>query len=253
MRWQPVIKQAIPVTIVLFLWEIFCYLSELGKIIPAPHTVLAVFFTTIINGEIPFHILSSLQRILVGFTIAAVIAIVLAILAASQTAVRNIINPLVELLRPIPPIAWIPIAILLFGIGAISAYFIVFLGAFFPIFTNTYFGATSTPENYRFISRSLELSQLQYSKDILFKHALPAIFTGLRIGMGMAWMSVIAAEMIGAQSGLGYYIQMNRVVLGIDKIIVGMIAIGIIGFALVTIIGCAEKRLIPWESNDTRR
>lgn len=199
-----------------------------------------------LNIDIYLHIFASLQRVLIGFLIASLAGISLAILLGYYKNMGHIIEPIIELFRPIPPIAWIPIAILLFGLGDRSAYFIVFLGAFFPIFTNTYFGVTSLPKIYKNVADSFELKKIDFIFYVLFYFSLPYIFTGLKIGIGMAWMSVIAAELIGAQSGLGYYIQINRLLLRTDNVIIGMIIIGIIGLLLTKSISLIETKVIIW-------
>lgn len=193
------------------------------------------------------HIFASLQRVLVGFLFATILSVFLGILIGYNKYLHGL-KFYIELLRPIPPIAWIPIAIMIFGLGDRSAYFIVFLGAFFPIFTNTYFGVISLPTIYRNVALSFELSKFTYIARIIFFYSLPYIFTGLKIGIGMAWMSVIAAELMGSQSGLGYFIQLNRLLLQTDNIIIGMILIGIMGYLLNRLIDFVEKIVIRWKT-----
>lgn len=193
--------------------------------------------------------MASLQRVLIGYLIASIVGITLALVLGYFRTLGNNLRMIIELLRPIPPIAWIPIAILLFGLGNASAYFIVFLGSFSPIFTNTYFGVLSLPRIYKNITASFEINRFTYFVKILLFFSLPYIFTGLRIGIGMAWMSVIAAELIGAQSGLGYYIQINRLLLRTDNILVGMILIGFIGFSLNGLLELLERIVIRWKRN----
>lgn len=205
-----------------------------------------MFISAFLSGEIFIHILASLQKVLVGFSIAGFFGIILGIFLGYYRKLGDYVRPIIEILRPISPIAWIPIAILIFGLGNASSYFIVFFGAFFPIFTNTYFGAISLPRIYKNVADSFEINKHVFIKRILFCFCLPYIFTGLKIGMGMAWMSVIAAELIGAQSGLGYFIQINRLLLRTENILVGMILIGIIGFMLSKLLSLLEKIVIPW-------
>lgn len=193
------------------------------------------------------NIFASFQRVLVGFLIATVLGIFLGILIGYNKHLQNF-KFYIELLRPIPPIAWIPIAIMIFGLGNTSAYFIVFLGAFFPIFTNTFFGVSSLPTIYKNVALSFELNKFTYIIRIVLFYSLPYIFTGLKIGIGMAWMSVIAAELIGSQSGLGYFIQLNRLLLQTDNIIIGMILIGTIGYLLNRLIDFVEKIVIRWKT-----
>lgn len=242
------IKKMIVVLAAVALWQgLYAFFPINPHLIPPPLDIATSFADSLKTGEIIEHLLVSLQRVIVGFLIAAIVAIPSALFLGYHKKINALIEPLIEVLRPIPPIAWIPIAILLFGLGNDSAYFIIFLGAFFPIFTNTLFGATSLPQIYKNTALSFEISEFSFFKDILFRFSLPYIFTGLKIGIGMAWMSVIAAELIGAQSGLGYFIQMNRVVSQVDKIIVGMIMIGIAGYMLNASLSYAEKIALPWK------
>ncbi len=235
--------------LLLFLWQISYSIFNLNfAIIPSPSQIGVAFLQLIGSGEAFSNILVSLQRVLVGFLLAAMIGVSAALFLGSYKKAGFFVEPLIEILRPIPPIAWIPIAILLFGLGNTPAYFIVFMGSFFPIFTNTLFGAHSIPKVYKNLSKTLELKKSVYFKDILFKYSLPYIFTGLKIGIGMAWMSVIAAELIGAQSGLGYFIQASRLLLQTDQVIVGMILIGLTGYALHWLLTVIEKRVIPWKA-----
>jgi NitT/TauT family transport system permease protein/sulfonate transport system permease protein len=136
------------------------------------------------------------------------------------------------------------------GIGNASSYFIVFIGSFFPIFTNVYFGTSSIPQIYKNVAKNYELKKWEYYRYILLNFSLPFIFTGLKIGIGMAWMSVIAAELISSQSGLGYYIQINRLLLRTDRVIIGMALIGVIGLFLQMIIKASEKRIVKWGDYD---
>ena len=241
-------KKILVILTVILLWQSAYEIFPINAhLIPPPTDIALSFIDSLKTGEIISHLLTSLGRVIIGFSIAAIVAIPAALLLGYYEKINALVEPLIEVLRPIPPIAWIPIAILLFGLGNDSAYFIIFLGSFFPIFTNTLFGATSLPQIYKNTALSFEVSRYAFFKDILFYFSLPYIFTGLKIGIGMAWMSVIAAELVGAQSGLGYFIQMNRVVSQIDKIIVGMIMIGIAGYVLNTSLSYAEKIALPWK------
>ena len=212
---------------------------------PSIWQILTALINNLSEWQFYQHIGSSLLRILIGFTLAGTTGISLGLILAYDQRLKEL-KLLVELLRPIPPIAWIPIAIIIFGLGNASACFIVFLGAFFPIFTNTYFGAISIPVIYKNVASSFEINKATYFTKILLFFSLPYIFTGLKIGIGMAWMSVIAAELIAAQSGLGYFIQLNRLLLQTDNIIIGMIFIGLIGNLLQKLIEFLEKKIIIW-------
>jgi NitT/TauT family transport system permease protein/sulfonate transport system permease protein len=213
---------------------------------PAPVEVLKTFFFVLLNGEILPDLWASVCRVLVGFLLAAFCGIGLGVLLAWKRQAGDYVAPLLEVIRPIPPIAWIPIAILVFGIGNSAAYFIVFLGAFFPIFTNTYFGCRSVPRALLNACVSYQINGWHYAHKVLFYYALPYSFTGMAVGAGTAWMSVIAAELAGVQGGIGYFIQYNRLLLNIDYVIAGMLYVGILGAGFVALIRITEKFVVPW-------
>lgn len=234
--------------LLLFLWEVFgLVLPTQTSFIPIPHQILVALIDQFRHLDIYIDILSSLQKVLVGFSLASVLGILGGLLSGYLINFGKQLRPIVEILRPIPPIAYIPIAILLFGLGNMPAYFIVFIGAFFPIFTSTYLGVTNLPRVYKDVVSSFELSKYTYLSRILFPFSLQNIFTGLKIGMGTAWMSVIAAELIGGESGLGYFIQINRLLLRTDNILVGMIVIGLIGYMLNELISSIEYKIVRWK------
>lgn len=230
---------------ILIVYQLYVMFGDTRGYFPSLLQLASTFVVVMSSSDIYVHMGASVLRVLVGFSMAGVIGILLGLFLASDKRFSEL-KIVIELLRPIPPIAWIPIAIIMFGLGNMSAYFIVFLGAFFPIFTNTYFGASSVPLLYKRVAASFEVPPVLYIVRILIPYTLPYIFTGLKIGIGMAWMSVIAAELIGAQSGLGYYIQMNRIMLQTDNIMIGMMLIGLIGILVQKMIEYLEKRIIVW-------
>lgn len=193
--------------------------------------------------------LFSLSRVGAGVVMAMVIGVALG-LSRSQLPPwlkRNrLLKFLLEAPKFPPPIAWIPFVIIALGIGEFSAYVIVFIGAVSPIFTSTYEGAEAVSPALRNCARSLELRGPRYLLRIILPAALPQIFTGVRVGVSMGWMSVIAAEMISGQSGLGYSIQMNRLNMQYDLMTVDMVLIGIIGFLLHEATVLLQKQILPW-------
>lgn len=246
------LKQLLVIVCLLLVWQILSLLNQkLNSFVSSPTEVVMTIFNGFSKGQLLTDVLASLKRVFVGFVISCVIAVPLALLLAYYKNLAIYIEPIIELLRPIPPIAWIPIAILFFGLGDNSAYFVVFMGSFFPVFINSYHGASSLPIIYRNVCKSFEIKGFLYIYRIMFYHSLPFIFTGAKIGLGMAWMSVIAAELMGAQEGLGYFIQMNRLLLRTDNVIAGMLLIGIIGLFFNNLIMWVRKLTIPWENDST--
>lgn len=237
------------IALLLVVWELsgVIFIST-NRYLPFPHELVLALKEELLGKDIYLHIFASLQRVIIGFLVASTIAVPLGLLSAYFESLGEVIKPVIEVIRPIPPIAYIPIAIILFGLGDLSAYFIVFVGAFFPIFTNTYLGAVSLPKIYKNISRSFEISRRDYLRKVLLPYSMPFIFIGLKIGLGTGWMSVIAAELIGTQSGLGYFIQLNRLLLRIENVFVGMLLIGLVGYLLNKSIGFVENKVITWKN-----
>lgn len=185
-------------------------------------------------------------RVTVGFSIAAAVAISLGLALGIWERVAAYINPLIELIRPISVLAWIPLAILWFGLGDRSAWFIIFLGSFFPIFTNTYLGARAVQPIHLRVAQCLGAGRWLYVRQVLFPSALPYIIAGLRVGLGVGWTCVIAAELIAATSGLGYMIQLARTMIETEKVMAGMVVIGVVGFCMNALMRALERKLIPY-------
>ena len=146
--------------------------------------------------------------------------------------INDQVDPLIEVLRPVPPLAWIPLSILWFGIGDIQNQFIIFLGMFFPILLNTIAGVKNIEPNLIRAARCLGASETRILRRIVLRAALPQIITGIRVGLGVGWMALVAAELVGANSGLGFLINDARTLLRTDVVIVGMITIGVVGLII---------------------
>jgi ABC-type nitrate/sulfonate/bicarbonate transport system, permease component len=190
--------------------------------------------------------MGSVSRVGVGFSIAVILGVSQGVVLGTLPYLGQRLTPLLEVLRPIPPIAWIPIAIIWFGLGNPSAVFIVALGAFFPIFIHTYSGIRAVSQSQVNAARCLGASPGLIMTDILLPAALPQLLTGLRVGVGIAWTSVIAAEMVGTRTGLGYAIQLNRTLLETEAVVVNMVVIGVIGWAMNAVVGRFELWLTRW-------
>jgi ABC-type nitrate/sulfonate/bicarbonate transport system permease component len=176
------------------------------------------------------------------------VAVPLGILMGWSRRVRDWIEPLVEILRPIPPLAWIPIAILWFGIGIRSAAFIIFLGAFFPVLLNTVSGVRSIDPLLIEAAQMLNAGRRFIFLKVLLPGSVPSILTGMRIGIGIGWMSLVAAEFTGVRQGygLGYMIMTARDIQRPDEILAGMLVIGLIGLGIDGGLRLAERRLVRW-------
>ncbi len=193
------------------------------------------------------HISLSLFRVVLGFIFAILTAVPLGIAIGRYRAIDAILNPVVEAMRPIPPIAWIPLAILMFSRNLLGAQvFIIWVGAFFPILINTTTGVKRTEPVHIDAAKTFGAGELQILRKIVIPSAGPEIFAGLRIGFGIGWMCLVAAEMIGGGLGLGYLILIMWQVGRTGAVIVGMLLIGLIGFLFSYFFLFIEKRLLKW-------
>lgn len=244
------LRYLVGIPILLIGWELgvrFGWIN--GNFFPAPTAVVRALIDLAQAGLLFRDIQASVVRVTVGFLIAAAVAIALGMALGRSPRVAAYTMPLLDLIRPISVIAWIPLAILWFGLGDKSAWFIIFLGAFFPIFTNTIVGAQSVAKIHVQVAQCFGAGRWLFIRKVLFPSALPYIVAGLRVGLGVGWMCVIAAELIAATSGLGYMIQMARTTIETEKVIAGMVVIGVIGFIMNAIMLWIERRLVSWDHN----
>lgn len=214
--------------------------------VPTPLSVLESARAALGDAHFLKHVLISTRRIIIGFFIAAVLAVPMGLLMGRFLLARQILFPLAEVLRPIPAIAWVPMAIMLWPTNEQSIVFITFLGSFFPILINTLHGmATLDPVLVR-AARSLGAREIDVFREVYLPGALPQIFTGLTVGMGVAWVSLIAAEMISGQFGIGYFTWEAYSLVQYPDIALGMICIGILGLASSGIIRGIGHMTMPW-------
>jgi len=234
--------------VVLAVWQ---GLSNLGyikpMILPPPSRVALTFWELLKSGDLTRHIGISVLRVLEGFGIAASLGLGLGGAIGLSRTLDRLTDMIIQVIKPIPPIAWIPLAILWFGIGEQSKVYIIFLGAFFPIIINTIDGIRQTDGRFVEVARILVVPRGKFIRQVVLPGALPAIMTGLRVGLMVAWMCVVAAELIAASSGIGYLIMDARQLSQSDVVLVGMITIGVIGKLMDSLIKRLEKRLIRWK------
>jgi|SRR5699024_10974818 len=209
-------------------------------LLPGPLSVMQAFIGMTLDGSLFLHLKDSLFRFGAGYLAAAVPAVLAGILLGRSNRIWAIIDPVVQVLRPISPVAWSPFIVLWFGIGNMPAIAVIFIAAFFPILLATVNGVRNVDEHYLKIAANLQFNKLAVLKKIIFPAALPAIISGLHIAIGTAWIFLVAGEMIGAQSGLGYLIVDARNTLDLDIVLAGIATIGICGFLLDRFIAFGE-------------
>jgi len=220
-------------SVVVLAWEMVTRFSGWsGQVFPSPSTVFTSMIELIANGELLKHTVASLFRVTAGFYLAVILGIPLGIILGRVKIAKLLFNPLVQFLRPISPLAWIPLAMLWFGIGDVPAVFLIFLSSFFPLVVSTSVAVESIKPTYFQVASNFNFSRYEVLTKIIIPAITPNVIIALRLTITIAWLVVVAAEMIAVQSGLGYMILDSRNALRMDYVMVAMIVIGIIGLLL---------------------
>jgi NitT/TauT family transport system permease protein len=214
--------------------------------VPSPLAVYDSFTRAMHDPKFLMHVLLSCRRIVFGFSLAALVAVPLGLVMGRFKLAHEAIFPVSEVLRPIPAIAWVPMAIMLWPTNEQSIVFITFLGSFFPILVNTLHGMALVDPILVRAARCLGAREFSIFREVYFPSALPHIFTGLTVGMGVAWVSLIAAEMISGQYGIGYFTWEAYSLVQYADIALGMIAIGVLGLLSSLLIRAAGRFAMPW-------
>ena len=247
---RPLAVGAASLALWLGLWELAArYEWELlfrFENIPAPSEVFAATFELLHAPKFGAHVLNSVRRVFLGFSIASSLAVGIGLLIGRFRLASQALLPPLEVLRPIPAVAWIPIAILLFASAEHSMVFITFIGAFFPALLNTIHGVETLDRKLVSASISLGAGPLAVFREVILPGALPSIVTGLSIGMGTSWFSLVTAEMISGQFGIGYYTWEAYTLQEYPHIVLGMISIGILGMGSSFLVKWSGRRFMPW-------
>lgn len=244
------LKLALFVLILAF-WEVLGRLGILNPfLLPKPSVIALTFWEGVIDRSIFVDMFESTRRVFVGFGISTFMALPLGILLSLSKKLRIALFSVLNFLRPIPPIAWIPLTILWFGIGDGPAFFLTMIASFFPILINTMTGMQRLPEQYLIIGDVFGLTGMQKVKHIIIPSILPYVLSGLRIGFGISWMAVVAAEMIASSSGLGYLIHVSQDMLRTDRVIVGMMVIGVLGLIFDRLFLWLVEYFTPWNQEN---
>jgi NitT/TauT family transport system permease protein len=214
--------------------------------VPSPEMVLESLTRAMRSSTFMSHVMLSCRRIFFGFMIAAVIAVPLGLVMGRFRLVREFVFPVAEVLRPIPAIAWVPMSIMLWPTNEESIVFITFLGSFFPILLNTLHGMAMVDPVLVRAAQCLGAREASIFREVYFPATLPYVFTGLTVGMGVAWVSLIAAEMISGQFGIGYFTWEAYSLVQYADIALGMICIGVLGLGSSAVIRGVGRVVMPW-------
>ena len=240
---ERVVPPVVVIAVALLIWELLC--RRAGSTLPPPSRVLSDTWELIID---PFfdrggldkglfwHLSASLQRVAFGYVLASFVGVALGTLVGQSTWAMRGLDPIFQVLRTVPPLAWLPLSLAAFRNGQPSAIFVIFITAIWPIIINTAVGIRNIPQDYRNVAQVLRLNHLEFFWKIMVPSAAPYIFTGLRIGIGLSWLAIVAAEMLIGGVGIGFFIWDAWNSSHISEIILALIYVGVIGFVLDRIV-----------------
>jgi ABC-type nitrate/sulfonate/bicarbonate transport system permease component len=233
----------------LALWQ-FALALGFGdrRFIPAPTDIAVRFVALVGNGELPWHVAATLWRVFAGFLIGSVPAVAVGLLMAMFRPVRIFFDPLIATLFPIPKVALMPLLLLAFGFGDASKIALVAIAVFFPVVINTYAGAANIEKIYWDVARNYGASRTVMFTRVVFFGALPMIFAGLRIGLAVSFIVLVAAEFVASKNGIGYLIWNSWELLQVDIMFVGIVTIGILGLFTSVLFQEIERKVIPWKA-----
>jgi NitT/TauT family transport system permease protein len=252
-RAKPVVLALIVPLLLLAFWQV-ATTQQWTRLIPTPGEVAEYMVDFAVGGvyddaysaTLTSHLLASMSRVYGGFALAAVFALPIGMMVGRLPTARMLLDPFLQVMRPIPVTAWLPLSMILFGLGAKSAFALVCLGAFYPILLNTIFGVRSVdPKLFEAASMLGCRGNAQFYKVVL-PAAMPSIFTGLRLGLGLAWFVIVVGEMTGVPQGLGAVIMDARTLSRTDLVICGMIVIGLAGYLSDRVVVMIGNRLLRW-------
>src|SRR5579859_3247747 len=250
-KWERYIWPLLTAGVFLVLWH-FSVKWTATKVFPSPLDVERGMAELVRKGLLYHYVVDSLRRVGVGFLAAVVLGIPSGLLLGWYPGWAFVVNPVIQMLRPISPIAWIPVSIVWFGVGEVAAIYLIFFASFFPIVVASMNGVRNIPSMYRRAGRNFGLSSAQLIVKVVFPAVLPQVIVGLRIALGIAWLVVVAAEMIAVDSGLGYLVIDSRNSgKRYDLVVAAMLIIGLIGLVLDAGVRRLEKlKSIRWGFRD---
>jgi nitrate/nitrite transport system permease protein len=237
-------------SVILAVW--YAVRAAVGTDLPTPQATAATLWELVKD---PFHyggpndqgigrlLFSSLVRVALGWTLGAMVAIPLGVLMGSVPVVQRLMNPIVQVLRPVSPLAWYPIALVTLKVTPNALVFVIFITSLWPTVINTAFGVGSLPKDYKNVARVFSFSPDRYVRQVLLPFALPHILTGLRVSFGIAWMVIVAAEMLSGASGIGFFVWDSYNALSYEKVISAIVLIGVTGLVIDALFAMAQKKV----------
>ncbi len=231
----------------IMVWEALVRVRVLdARFFPAPSSIVGTFGDLLASGELFGHVAASLRRVVLGLLVGGAPALVLGLVMGLSRWARAALNPIVAATYPIPKSAILPLVMLIFGLGDASKVALVAIGVFYLVLINTMAGVLNIQPIFLDVGRNLGASRLQVFLTIALPGALPLIFAGLRLGLGIALILIVIAEIVGARNGIGYMIWQAWTIFTVERMYVGLVVIAMLGWLAALILDAVERRLIPW-------
>lgn len=247
-RRREVLASIFSPVIVLLAWELFVRAGLLdSRFFPAPTSIVGTFGTLIATGELWLHLYTSIVRIVVGFFMGAVPALLLGLVLGLSRFARAVANPIVFALYPVPKVAILPLVMLIFGLGEMSKYVIIAIAVFFLVLLNTMAGVVQIDRIYFDVAKNFNATRRDFYLNVVLRGALPAIFTGVKLAIGVALIVLVTAEFVGARAGLGVLIFESWQVFAIERLFVGLVVVSFLGYGLSLLTEEVERLVIPWQ------
>ena len=245
-RLVSVAEPTLGIAFFLALWALVSWRLNNANLLPSPAAV-ARAFRGMLDDELPHDIAASLLHLGIGYGLGATCGLLLALATARSRWVEAIVDPFVEFLRPIGAIAWIPIAILLFGVGAAVPVFLIFYASIFPIFVNTFDGIRRVDANLVNAALSLGTSRRQVTLLVILPAVMPSVLAGARLSLGVAWTSLVAGEIVGGDAGIGWRILWYQEFFQMDRVMAAILIVGVLGLVADLLLRALQRRLLRWD------
>lgn len=236
-----------PLTLLL-IWEALARMNAIDiRLFSSPSLILEAFFPLLFSGELLYHTAISVQRILIGFAVGAIPGILIGTAMGLSPMVRSALEPMINATYPIPKLALMPLILLIFGLGETSKVFTIAIGVFYLVVINTQTGVMNIDKIYLDVAKSFGASRKNFYLTVALPGALPMIFAGLKLGMGMALILIVAAELSAAQAGVGWMIWRAYDMFDIEKMFVALIMLSVLGYIFSLVLDCLERLALPWK------
>jgi len=249
-KWRNILPGFVLPLGILLIWQLLSGLKIISPLLfPSPVSIAKEFYNMILSGELGTHLLISIQRAALGFLLGGSLGLFMGLFVGLKKRAEQFFDPSLQMLRTVPHLAITPLFILWFGFGEVSKVLLIALGAFFPLYVNTFLGVRSVDSKLFDVAKVLEFNRVHQFTKLIIPSAMPNILLGLRLSLGVAWLGLVVAELMGSSEGIGYMIQDARQFSRTAAVFVGIIIFAIVGKLVDSVVRILEERLLRWRDN----